>query len=178
MKKKIKYLIRNVRPEDYLSLHRVYYETWLATYPNKEHNITVEDIKYKYEEKLKPEKILEGQKRIMNLGEKELMILLEYSGEVIGICNTIEREDFNQLQSIYVLPKYQGLGLGYALWTEGKKIFNPKKDIVIHVASYNEKAINFYRKLGFESTGKILRDEKYKLKNGAIIPELEMIIKT
>ena len=48
--------------------------------------------------------------------------------------------------------------------------------MIVHVASYNERAINFYKKLGFQSTGKIFLDERFKLRNGAIIPELEMII--
>ncbi|MFA5421110.1 MAG: GNAT family N-acetyltransferase, partial [Patescibacteria group bacterium] len=68
-------------------------------------------------------------------------------------------------------------GFGYALWQEARKIFNPKKDIILHVASYNQKAIDFYKKLGFKSTDEIFFDEKSKMRNGAMIPELKMIIK-
>jgi len=171
------YLIRKVKPEDYLSLHRIYFETWLATYPNEQFNITIEDIKFKFTERLKPEKILERQEKITKIGDKEIMILLEYSNDVIGLCNAVERDEYNQLQAIYVLPQYHGLGFGYALWQEAKKIFNPQKKTIVHVASYNQKAINFYEKLGFKSTGKIFFDEKHKMRNGAMIPELEMIMK-
>lgn len=171
------YIIRKAKVEDYLSLHRVYFETWLDTYPNEEFNITVEDIEYKFKEKLNPEKILEGQERIATAGDKRRMLLIESFGEVIGLCNCSEENDHNKLQAIYVLPKYHGMGLGYALWREAKKVFNLQKDIIVYVASYNKKAINFYEKLGFKSTGKIFFNENHKMRNGAMIPELKMVIK-
>jgi ribosomal protein S18 acetylase RimI-like enzyme len=105
------------------------------------------------------------------------MLLVEHSDRIIGLCNAINKEEYNELQVIYILPEYQRLGLGRALWEEAKNIFDSQKDIIVHVASYNNKAINFYEKLGFVSTGKIFFDEKHRMRNGAIIPELEMIIK-
>lgn len=93
------------------------------------------------------------------------------------MCNGLKNKDYNELSAIYVLPKYQRLGLGYALWEEVKKFFSTEKNIIVHVASYNKKAINFYEKLGFIKTGKIFSDEKHKMRNKAIIPETEMIIK-
>lgn len=89
----------------------------------------------------------------------------------------ITKEDIEYKYEQAPLPEYQGLGLGRVLWEEAKKIFDSQKDIIVHVASYNNKAINFYKKLGFVSTGKIFFDERFKMRNGAIIPELEMIIK-
>ena len=172
------YKIRKAESGDVLDLHNIYLTTWLNTYPNKELNITEEDIKFKFESRLTPEKIEERKLKISNIGENELMLVVEKDNELIALCNAVQRENYNQLQAIYVLPEYQGFGLGWALWKESQRIFNSKKDTIVHVASYNEKAINFYKKLGFQSTGKIFLDEKFKLRNGAMIPELEMIIKT
>lgn len=171
------YKIRRITPDDYLGLHNVYFLTWLDTYPNKKFNITVEDIKYKYEQRLLPKTIEERKKKILEKRENEINLLVEYKGEIIALCNGVKNVDYNELQAIYVLPKYQRLGLGHVLWEEAKKFFDSKKNIVVHVASYNKKAINFYEKIGFIKTGKIFSDEKHKMRNGAIIPEAEMIIK-
>lgn len=66
MKRVSDYKIRKITPEDYLGLHNVYFLTWLDTYPNKEFNITVDDIKYKYEQRLLP-KTIEERKEKMKL---------------------------------------------------------------------------------------------------------------
>ena len=169
------YKIRKIKPEDVLALHNVYFLTWLDTYPNKEFNITVEDIVYKYEQRLKPEKIAESKEKILQTKENELKLLLEYKGEVVALCNVVKYQKYNQLQAIYILPKYQGLGMGSSLWQEAEKFLDSNKKTIVHVASYNNKAINFYKKLGFKSTGKIFKDERFTMRNGAVFPELEMI---
>ncbi len=171
-----KVIIREARPEDVLSMHHVYHAAWLATYPSKEFNITVEDINFKYENRLIPEKIEERKNIIRQKKENQIMLIAENEGRVVGLCNAIRGDDYNQLQAIYILPENQNIGIGSALWREVIKTFNLKNKTIVHVASYNQKAINFYQKNGFISTGKIFSDEKYKMRNGAIIPELEMVI--
>ncbi len=169
--------IRKATPDDVLGLHHVYFVTWLDTYPNQEFNITKEDIIFKYESRLTPEKIAERKEKISQIGDNEVLLVAEKEGEVIAVCNAIQSDTHNEIRSIYVMPAYQGLGLGWALWTEAKKIFNNKKETFVNVVSYNEKAINFYKKVGFKSTGKIFFDEKFKMRNGAVMPELKMIIR-
>lgn len=169
------YKIRKIKPEDILALHNVYFLTWLDIYPNKEFNITAEDIIHKYEQRLTPEKIAESRERILQAKENELKLLLEYNGEVVALCNVTKGQEYNQLQAIYVLPKYQRLGFGSSLWREAKKFLDPNKETIVHVATYNDKAIKFYERIGFISANKIFSDERFKMRNGAIIPELEML---
>ena len=169
--------IRKILPDDILDLHHIYLNTWLATYPNKEFKITKTDIKYKFSQKLDPKKIIERKEALANINNNQSMLVLEYKGKLVALCNSLRDKKHNTLQAIYVLPEYQGLGFGRALWTEAQKVFDIKKDIIVHVASYNKNAIAFYERLGFKNTEKIIFDEKYKMRNGAIIPELEMIIK-
>ena len=171
-----KFIIREARPEDVLSMHHIYHTTWLNTYPNEEFDITTEDIDFKYENRLRPEKIEERKNIIRQKKENQIMLIAESAGRIVGLCNAIREDDYNQLQAIYILPEYQNIGIGSALWREAIKKFNLKNKTIVHVASYNQKAINFYQKIGFISTEKIFSDEKYKMRNGAIIPELEMII--
>jgi ribosomal protein S18 acetylase RimI-like enzyme len=169
--------IRKITPDDYLGLHNVYFLTWLNTYPNKEFNITVDDIEYKYEQRLTPEKIEEYKNKILEKGENKINLLAEYQGKIIGLCNAINDICHNEIQAIYVLPKYQGRGLGSSLWKEASKIFDLQKNTFVNVVSYNKQAINFYKKLGFEITGEVFFDERFKMRNGSMFPELRMIKK-
>lgn len=169
------YKIRKITQDDYLGLHNVYFLTWLDTYPNKEFNITVDDIKYKYEQRLLPDKIAEYKKKILEKGENETNLLAEYQKTIIALCNVSNNVDFNELKSIYVLPKYQGIGVGSLLWREINKTIDSNKDTFVNVVSYNKKAISFYKKLGFKVVGDIFFDERFKMKNGAVFPELRMI---
>jgi ribosomal protein S18 acetylase RimI-like enzyme len=169
------YKIRKIKPDDFLDLHQIYFLAWLNTYPNEEFNITAEDIVYKYEQRLMPEKIEESKKKIAQTKENELKLLLEYNKKVVALCNVVKNKGYNQLQSIYVLPEYQGLGIGGCIWLEAEKFLDPYKKTIVRVTSYNNKAINFYEKLGFKSTGKIFKEDKFKMRNGAVFPELEMV---
>ena len=40
-----------------------------------------------------------------------------------------------------------------------------------------EETVKFYEKLGFKDTGKRFEEEKFRFKNGANIPQMEMVIK-
>ncbi|MEZ4113999.1 MAG: GNAT family N-acetyltransferase [Candidatus Paceibacterota bacterium] len=51
------------------------------------------------------------------------------------------------------------------------------KDIVVWVASYNQKAISFYKKLGFVKTDKDMSSQFHKLPSGKFIPEIDMILR-
>lgn len=161
-------------PDDALGINTVFYKAWLATYPNEEAGITVEDIEESYKDRLSPERIEKGKERLRNTSENELRLVAKAGGEVIGVSRVIRDEEFNKLQTLYVLPEHQGKGVGTALWEEGKKFLDTTKDTVLEVATYNTNAINFYKKLGFEDTGRRITDERFRMKSGNIVPELEM----
>lgn len=169
-----KLIIRCAKPEDVMGMHEVFLAGWLTTYPNEEYGITVEDIRYKYEQALLPEKLAARKLRLAEPKDQELVLVCELDGRIIGVCIGARESQYNQLQAIYVLSEFQGKGFGRLMFNEVVSVFDKNKKTIVHVASYNEKAIGFYQKLGFVSTGKIFRDDKHKLRNGSIIPELEL----
>lgn len=165
-------------PEDVRGMQEVFYRTWLATYPNEEAGITVDDIEDRYKDAFTDEALSKRAERIANPPEGEALFFAKDGDRVVGLCRIVKSEQFNRLQAIYVLPEYQGRGIGRMLWEKASKVFDSNKDIVVDVATYNKNAIDFYKKLGFEETGKQWEDEKFKMKSGVKIPEMELIIKT
>ena len=175
LEKKIE--ITTASPEDVRGMIEVFYKTWLATYPNEEYKITVDDIEDRFKDSFTDENLKKRAERITNPPEGEMTFLAKEDESVVGLVRIVRHPDRNQLQAIYVLPQYQRKGIGYLLWEEARKHFDQTIDTIVNVAIYNIKAIEFYKKLGFKETGKVWEDEKFKLKSGAIISETELIMK-
>ncbi len=163
-------------PEDAKGVAEVFYKTWLATYPNEEVGITVDDVEDRFKDAFTEENLAKRADKIANPEEGASFLVAKDGDKVIGLCRIAASENHNQLQAIYVLPEYQGQGVGNMLWEEAKKSFSSESKTIVHVARYNKNAIAFYKKLGFQETGKEFIDEKFKLKSGAMIPETELII--
>jgi ribosomal protein S18 acetylase RimI-like enzyme len=169
--------ITDTNPEDALGITTVLYKAWLATYPNEEAGITVEDIEDSYKDRFTEEAIQKVTKVLENIPSNEKRLVARADNKVVGMSRIIKYDENNKLQTIYVLPEYQGKGVGTALWQEAAKFIDPSKDTFLEVAEYNENAINFYKKLGFEDTGKRLKDERFRMKSGSIITEMEMVLR-
>ncbi|MCX6713406.1 MAG: GNAT family N-acetyltransferase [Candidatus Vogelbacteria bacterium] len=172
MTTEIKILIAKV--EDREQIGEVFDRVWLATYPNEEYKITVDDILDHIEKRR--QRIRESREdRIKNPLKGETLLVAQEDDKVVGVCRLVVKDDRNQLQAIYVLPDYQGRGIGTMFWWEAQKYTDPKKDFFVELAVYNTNALEFYKKLGFVDTGRRMRDEKLRMKSGSIIPEMEMV---
>jgi GrpB-like predicted nucleotidyltransferase (UPF0157 family)/ribosomal protein S18 acetylase RimI-like enzyme len=164
------------KPEDARDIQEVFYKTWLDTYPNEEAGITVEDIEDKYKDVFTDEAIQTRAEKITHPAEGQTMFVARDGSKVVGFCRVIQEEDRSKLSTIYVLPEYQGKGVGRSLWNDAQNVLDKSKDIFVEVATYNTNSIEFYKKLGFEDTGRRFNDV-IPMKSGATIPEMEMVIK-
>lgn len=158
-------------------MQEVFYNTWLQAYPNEEFGITVDDIHDRYKDAFTDEILKARAEKIKNPPRGQTLFFAKDGDKVVGLCRIVESENENRLQAIYVLPEYQGKGIGMLLWKSAQKVFNFKKDIFVAVAIYNRNAISFYEKLGFVDTGRRSTDEKFRMKSGSIIPEMDMVMK-
>ncbi len=162
--------IQKAIPEDAQEIGEVFYRTWLATYPNAEVGITTDDV----EDIWKNRGSVDGS-RFKSFPDNELFLTAKCDGQVVGVCSLVKHENKNELKAIYVLPEYQGRGIGKMFWEEALKYFDKKKKICVEVADYNAPAINFYKRLGFVDSGNRF-PMKISFKSGAVITEMEMII--
>lgn len=75
----------------------------------------------------------------------------EVDGKVIGFANfsPIKHQDEAELGAIYLLPTYQGSGIGTALLHKGITMLKGVKKIYINVESENKTGKTFYTAKGF-----------------------------
>jgi GNAT superfamily N-acetyltransferase len=79
--------------------------------------------------------------------------------------------------NLSILPDFQGKGIGKRLLQTALDWLGTEKEVVLQVVSYNEKAIAFYRALGFVSTGPVAVSETLALPSGVHFPEINMVKK-
>lgn len=171
-------IIKRPTKEDVFGIQQVFYETWLSTYPNKKIGVTAGDIKEKFKNKFSEKAIKKRIDEISSVSMDNIFLVAKDGNVVVGVCKAEKKELANDLSAIYVLPSYQGKGIGIMFWKRVINFFGNEKDIIVHVATYNKKAINFYKKLGFVSTGRVFTNEIHRMPiSGKLIPETELIIK-
>ena len=167
--------VSRATPGDVASIQNVLYRVWLTTYPNKALGITVADIEEMYKDRNSDEALARIRERISSASE--ITLVAKENGKVVGVCRVIRREDKDVMEAIYVLPEYQRLGIGSAIWREIEKLLDSNRKIIVQVATYNTDAIEFYKRCGFRDTGKRWEEKKFRLRSGTAIPAMEMLAK-
>jgi ribosomal protein S18 acetylase RimI-like enzyme len=162
------------KPEDTLGITTVFYKAWLSAYPNEEYFITTDDIEDHFKNAFTPEGQEKRRKNIESPAPNSFRLIAKDGDKVVGTATLIKDVEKNKLSTIYILPEYQGKGIGKKLWTGLKEKLNGSKKTIVQVAVYNKNAIAFYEKLGFKDNGKRWSDEKFRMKSGSVLPEMEM----
>lgn len=158
-------------PEDAYAIQEVLHRTWLATYVSPEHGVTIEHINNQFKDAYKPETLETRKKNIATMDDKNTIFVARVDGKVIGLLRVMIEKENNRLRAFYILPEFQGKGIGTKLFEKAKEFFDLDLCTFVNVATYNTSAINFYKKLGFIDTGK---RANFEMKDGPTIPEMEM----
>lgn len=170
-----KIIIREALPEDVNEIQDVFYKTWLLTYPNQDLGITTQDIDELFKNSYDKETLNNFADKIRSLPSHVKFFVAVMDDKVIGLCRIFLKEEHNQLNAIYILPEYQGRGIGSILWGEAQKMLDINKKTIVQVATYNINAIKFYEKLGFKDNGKRFTEERHRMPiSKVLIPEMEM----
>lgn len=174
------YTISPARPNDAEGVYDVMRATWLDTYPNEEHGISHEDIRARIEgehAELIAQKIEKWRETIKN--PSRTIIVAKDGDKVVGYVAPFydENEKHYRVGGLYVLPETQGKGVGHKLIQESIASIGREHDIYLHVVTYNRKAIGFYERQGFVKTGRDTTGSTRGLKDGRLIPEIEMVLR-
>ena len=136
------------KPEDAIGIARVRHETWLATYPNAETGVTPEDILAKNLQS--EDQIKRWRKGIEDeTGTRKIWVAKNDAGEVVGYGQGKKGESENEIWGLYVLPAYQGKGLGSKLMKSVMDWLGDDKPTTLSVAAYSSNAIELYKRFGF-----------------------------
>ncbi len=173
--------IERASPEDAADLYDVRVQTWLATYPNEEYGITVEDIQNQVvgrKGEIRESGIKRWRQRLESNVNDSAMFVARVDNKIIGFTAPRIQDGQRRLGALYVLPEAQGLGAGAKLMEQAINWHGRDNDIYLHVAIYNHNAIGFYEHMGFEKTDNHVFSNAAQLDNGKTIPEIEMVLKS
>ena len=164
--------IKKATESDAAAIHEVLYRTWMDTYPNEEYGITIEHIGrlIAADDQVAIEK---RRQMLREIPASRCTYVAIMHDKTVGVCGGFQNDEFAQLKYVYVLPEFQGMGIGGSL-LETFKNWSGTKMIIVNVAVYNEKAIGFYKNHGFVDTGKRFTEERYVFGDGKSIPEMEL----
>lgn len=94
------------------------------------------------------------------LKKENIKIFVANNGsENIGYCVSTIENNTGEIDSIYIIPKYQGQGIGKELIEKGLDWLEKMgcKSIKVAVAEGNEQAIHFYEGFGFKKRFVVLQ---------------------
>lgn len=161
--------IRKAKLSDAQAIVRINKITWLQAYIDIEHNFTKADI-----ESLPWEWFEESWIKRLQDGDLSRFCFVALSddeqiGYILGQINNQTLE----IKNIYILPEFQGLGIGKKLAT---LLYSSTQGLytksLAKVAQYNSQAIRFYQSIGFNNKNQI---DSFKSNEQKSIPQLELI---
>ncbi len=160
---KNEFYIREILMDDLNEISFIHVQAWKEAYKN-----IFED---EYLQELDPQNKIASWKKTLENKENFSILALNSEGRIIGFASggpdrggTLK---YGEIYAIYVLEKYQGLGIGYKLW---KSLCSFLKECgyshsKLWVLEKNKKAIDFYLRnhcyLTNNNKSIFLRNEKY-----------------
>ena len=156
-------LLAEAAIQDFKTIREIAYKSWPNTYGSI---LSKEQIDYMLD-------LFYSEKTLLkNLNEKGHRFLLVNEGEVCLGFASYEHNYLNQnctrLHKIYLLPEAQGKGAGKLLIEAVENLAKENQSVLVslNVNKFN-KAISFYKKIGFEvvSDEEILLDHGYKMED-------------
>lgn len=158
--------IRQLAKEELNKVQSIAHRTWPSTFANI---LNPEQIEYMLNW-MYDLKMLESQ-----LEKGHTFLLAEENGGELGFAGFELNHSEGpkaKLHKIYLLPEAQGKGAGKALILEvaGRARKAGQKSLLLNVNKYNQKAIDFYLKIGFQEIYKEVID----IGNGYVMDDVVM----
>jgi ribosomal protein S18 acetylase RimI-like enzyme len=148
-------VIRPWEKNDLASIRRITWESWISAYLNF---IPESDFKSYFD-------IHYTEESLLSMFDDPSMygFIAEVEGQAAGYARLFFNHDENRLyvSSLYFLPDFQGLGMGNRLLeaAEGYATEKGLEELWIGVMVKNRRALDFYRKVGFQ----FVREEPFTM---------------
>ncbi|MFK7779610.1 MAG: GNAT family N-acetyltransferase [Candidatus Gracilibacteria bacterium] len=168
-------IIHKAKPEDAVFISKINSMTWLSTYKSDEYGINENIFKENQTSEKDKDKFIKRKNKEI-LDNPGSYFLVRDKNKVIGYASgkLHKEKQFNEFFAIYILPEYQGMGIGKKLANKVFAYLGNKKNIIVEVIGYNKNAILFYENLGFKFNKKL---EDFEIIDGIWVPEIQMIKK-
>lgn len=158
--------IRKLSHEELFKVQSIAHRTWPTTFANI---LSPEQIEYMLSWMYSLE-MLESQ-----FEKGHTFLLVEENGEELGFAGfelNVAEGPKAKLHKIYLLPSSQGKGVGKALLVDvaDRAKAAGQKSLLLNVNKYNQKAIDFYLRIGFQEIYKEVID----IGNGYVMDDVVM----
>lgn len=163
-------ILRNANINDAISISRVHYTCWHDTYPGLLDNNFLDKIHIDFWVNSTKDLILNDKGNIYVVEEDNQVVGDIFFGKGRSIDNA------GEIWALYVLPDYQKQGFGEILIKKAiNKLSEKYSTIYVKVLLGNEKALNFYKKIGFVDDDKIVEEQwmKFKFKNKVLVYKIK-----
>lgn len=154
-------------------------EAWIDTYPNERLGITPEAVKINAQGlngEFIPRRIAGLKAKIAANNGTWIAYVAKVDGVVRGVViASTDGTNRKFLNSLYVKPGFQGKGLGAKLMQRALNWLGNREDIYLEVTSYNDNAIRFYERFGFEKTNNKIEEEPNRPSFMIPVPQIEMV---
>jgi len=155
--------------DDAEAIAGVLVETRLHTYANAALDITVDDLQARFGEM---DDTIALVRSWLRSGDARRVWIAKDGPRTIANCVAYFDDNGGHIGAVYVLPEYQGKGIGKALMREALNWLGDAQDITLWTAAYNPDPIAFYRGMGFVESGV---SWQFPLSNAKTMPLLQMI---
>jgi ribosomal protein S18 acetylase RimI-like enzyme len=172
--------IERAVPEDAEVINSIRDQARLQTYPNAEHGITAEDMQLiiqGQQGEFVPRRVAYYRQQIIDGADSTLAVYVaKINGEIVGFTHP-QKDEKGRLMigDMFVAPAAQGKGVGGHLMEKALDVLGRDHDIYLEVVSYNQNAISFYRRFGFEKTDAEVPKEAGRPTYLKSLPQIEMI---
>jgi GNAT superfamily N-acetyltransferase len=156
---------------DEIGLAPMHIQSWKETYVTPESCLTEEMVDEKLGHMLTNTEFRKNtiSESLENPSKVFYRVIRNNKNKIAGFFHGSKNEEFNELDGIYLLDEVKGSGISGKLMEEFLDWIDKSKPTRLEVFSFNERALNYYKKYGFVKTDKPVQIWK------DILPYIEII---
>jgi ribosomal protein S18 acetylase RimI-like enzyme len=150
--------IENPHEGDELSLAPMHIKAWKESYVVPKSGLTEESIDKMLAHLLEDTSYRRNtiSESLTNPDTVLYRVVKNSEGEIVGFLHGSKDEKFNELDAIYLLNEAKGAGVGARLMEDFLNWSDSEKPCRLEAFSFNDSAIGFYVRYGFEKTDAVL----------------------